>query len=77
MDNTTRLKVYYDNNDDSFLQRLISLVNKRQYTVKSIFYLSHEDSLIIGVEQTGSLKVEHLILQIKNMHSCVEVEVLD
>ncbi len=66
-------EIKHESGEETFLQRFISLVSKRQYHIVYLSYNGSDSFLYVELEQRGSLKPESLALQIKNMYGCIDL----
>lgn len=67
------LVIVFNPHEESFLQRFITLMSKRQFTITRTVYDLKSGVINCTVKNNGSLPLENLILQITNMHNCIEV----
>lgn len=72
-----KLKVVFSDDSGLFLQRISSLLTKRQYLVKDVFYSFDDGILELTVEQCGCLPYKNLIHQIENLYEVISVETPD
>ena len=70
---TITYEIKHESGEESFLQRFMSLVSKRQYHIVYLSYNGHDNFLHVELEQRGSLTPESLAPQIKNMYGCVDL----
>lgn len=66
-------EIKHESGEESFLQRFVTLVIKRQYHITYLTYNVQDSFLYAELEQRGTLKPESLALQIKNMYGCVDL----
>lgn len=72
--NKNTIVVMFDKQEgESFLQRFISLVYKRQYSINFLSFDLDSGIIHVTLQQLGTLPLENFILQVKNMYNCSEV----